>query len=266
MTDAFFLPDDDLLMATEHTRGPWSPTHQHAGPPCAVLARALENCDRRDGFFFGRISFDILRPVPSPRFAHAPRCCAAGAASSWSKRCSRTPRAPNWSWRGGARRCQSRRFPRRSSPLGGLRVARRMGPPSRSSRPAMTSGTTPRWSTGSSTAASWSPGRPGLDAPRIPFVEGEEPTPLQRVFVVADSGNGVSATLDYRRYMFINTDLTVVLHRLPATEWVLPGCHDLPGADRRGPRRRPALRRKRPDRAGGADAAGPRALTSAGRS
>ena len=55
---------------------------------------------------------------------------------------------------------------------------------------------------------------------RHPLVDGEEPTPLQRVLVAADSGNGVSAALDYRRYLFINTDLTVHLHRMPETEWV----------------------------------------------
>jgi len=33
-------------------------------------------------------------------------------------------------------------------------------------------------------------------------------------------GNGVSASLDWRRWLFINVDLTVHLHRLPAGEWV----------------------------------------------
>jgi hypothetical protein len=55
---------------------------------------------------------------------------------------------------------------------------------------------------------------------RVPLVEGEEPSPLERVLVVADSGNGVSATLDWRRYLFINTDLSVHLMRMPAGEWV----------------------------------------------
>jgi hypothetical protein len=55
---------------------------------------------------------------------------------------------------------------------------------------------------------------------RWPLVEGEEPTPLQRVLVAADSGNGVSATVDWSAYLFINVDLTVHLHRLPAGEWV----------------------------------------------
>jgi hypothetical protein len=53
-----------------------------------------------------------------------------------------------------------------------------------------------------------------------PLVEGEDPSPLQRVAVAADSGNGVSAALDHRRFLFINTDLTIHLHRLPDGEWV----------------------------------------------
>ena len=40
------------------------------------------------------------------------------------------------------------------------------------------------------------------------------------MLVVADSGNGVSATLDYRRFLFINVDLSVHLHRHPAGDWV----------------------------------------------
>ncbi|HKG18539.1 MAG TPA: thioesterase family protein, partial [Candidatus Limnocylindrales bacterium] len=55
---------------------------------------------------------------------------------------------------------------------------------------------------------------------RVPLVEGEEPTPLERVLVAADSGNGVSATLDWNRFLFINVDLTVHLHRPMAGEWV----------------------------------------------
>ncbi len=55
---------------------------------------------------------------------------------------------------------------------------------------------------------------------RVPLVEGEPPTPLQRVLVAADSGNGVSAALDWKRFIFINTDLSVHLMREPAGEYV----------------------------------------------
>ena len=56
--------------------------------------------------------------------------------------------------------------------------------------------------------------------PRVALVEGEEFTPLQRVMVAADGGNGVSAPLDWSGFIFINTDLTVHLLRPPVGEWV----------------------------------------------
>jgi len=54
----------------------------------------------------------------------------------------------------------------------------------------------------------------------MPLVEGEDPTPLQRTLAAADFGNGVGAALPWGEFVFINTDLTVYLHRHPASEWV----------------------------------------------
>ena len=54
----------------------------------------------------------------------------------------------------------------------------------------------------------------------LPLLPDEQPTPLQRVLIAADSGNGVSVTLDWSRYLFINVDLSVHLHRMPTGEWV----------------------------------------------
>jgi acyl-Coa thioesterase superfamily protein len=53
-----------------------------------------------------------------------------------------------------------------------------------------------------------------------PLVAGEEPTPLQRTLVAADVGNGISAVLDWQRFVFVNVDLSVHLERLPEGEWV----------------------------------------------
>jgi hypothetical protein len=52
------------------------------------------------------------------------------------------------------------------------------------------------------------------------LVDGEEPSPLTRVLVAADSGNGISGVLDWKRYVFVNTDLSVHLWRYPKGEWV----------------------------------------------
>ena len=55
---------------------------------------------------------------------------------------------------------------------------------------------------------------------RAPVVPGEEPTPVQRAAAAADFGNGVSAALDWDRWLFINPDLTVYLERDPEGEWI----------------------------------------------
>jgi hypothetical protein len=53
-----------------------------------------------------------------------------------------------------------------------------------------------------------------------PLVDGEEPSPVQRAVGAADFGNGVSSELDWTRWLFVNTDLTVLLHRPPRGAWV----------------------------------------------
>jgi hypothetical protein len=55
----------------------------------------------------------------------------------------------------------------------------------------------------------------------VPVVAGSEPSPRQRVMVVADSGKGASNVLDWGRFMFINTELTVHFLREPVGQWVL---------------------------------------------
>jgi len=56
---------------------------------------------------------------------------------------------------------------------------------------------------------------------RIPLIEDEEISPMCRALLLADSGSGVSATLDPSAYLFINVDLTVVLQLDPVGEWLL---------------------------------------------
>jgi hypothetical protein len=64
------------------------------------------------------------------------------------------------------------------------------------------------------------PGR-AWGRPRIPLLPGEELTAMMRTMLLADSGSGVGMALDPRRFQFLNVDLTVILHRDPAGEWLL---------------------------------------------
>ena len=65
MAGAFYsVGDGGRLVPSELTRGPWDPDAQHAGPPSALIARAVERCQPREGMRLGRIAIDILAPVP----------------------------------------------------------------------------------------------------------------------------------------------------------------------------------------------------------
>ena len=63
---------------------------------------------------------------------------------------------------------------------------------------------------------------------RLPLVEGEEPSQLQRLLIAADVGNGISSAVDFRRFVFVNVDLTVQIERLPEGEWVCVDAVTLP--------------------------------------
>jgi len=55
---------------------------------------------------------------------------------------------------------------------------------------------------------------------RAPLVPGEAPSPVQRAVAAADFGNGLSAVLPHADWTFVNTELTVHLHRAPEGEWI----------------------------------------------
>jgi hypothetical protein len=78
--------------------------------------------------------------------------------------------------------------------------------------------------------------------PRVALVEGEKTSPLQRLFVVADSANGVSNFLDPREWWFINTELTVHIQREPEGEWIGLDATTIVGPHGRGYRHEPAAR------------------------
>src|SRR5581483_646862 len=55
---------------------------------------------------------------------------------------------------------------------------------------------------------------------RSPIVDDETPSPLQRLAAAGDFGNGISATLSWDDYLYINPDLTLYVEREPVGEWI----------------------------------------------
>ncbi|MEY9844495.1 thioesterase family protein [Streptacidiphilus sp. MAP5-3] len=219
---AFFLPlADDRFAATALTRGPWSPDAQHAGPPAALLGRAVE--DRpgaREGFRVVRMTFEILRPVPVGEVTVALREAESGRNVERIEAELRTAEGKT-AMRAVAMRMRvdaARTLPEVEQPLP---VA---GP--EDSEPEVFP---VPWDEGYHTSMELRFAHGGLARPgpaaawfrmRVPLVPDEEPSGLCRVLIAADSGNGISGELDIRRHSYVNADLSVHLRRPPVGEWV----------------------------------------------
>ncbi len=230
MPEAFYEADGDGYRATELTRGPWDPGAQHAGPPAALLGRELERLPDAEEFQIARVTCEILRSVPigpvqvSARMVRPGRRVqlleaelrdAAGEplmrASAWRIRTAAVAIPPE-----AAAPAEPPPGPEQGGEVEFFPTGEELG---------YHSAMEVRFIRGGFVE----PG-PALVWLRMrqPLVAGEEPSPLQRVLVTADVGNGVSASLDYRRYLFINVDLTVHLERMPVGEWVCVDAVTLP--------------------------------------
>jgi hypothetical protein len=217
--EAFYAARNGRFQPSQLTRGPWDPDAQHAGPPAALLGRALEGCDAPAApAQIGRVTFEILGPVPLAPLTVTAAVVRPGRsvellAASLAGPDGEVMRANAW------------RLQTQAAPLDTVGEAPPPGPDTARPQPFFPTGQ----DVGYHTAMEYRFVRGGfLEAGpatvwmrmRHPLVEGEEPSPLQRVLIAADSGNGVSAALDWRRWLFINTDLSVHLLRPPETDWV----------------------------------------------
>jgi len=217
----FYVPDGaGRYLSTGSTPGPWGPDSQHGGPPAGQLARALETLER-DGpnRVVGRLTVELLGPVPiAPlrveasivRPGRSVEMCEATLYDE--KRDRPCARATAWMF-----------------PAGTDGPVQHQEPPPHRPADGTPKQAPPGWTGGYLDAVEWrwvdgaitEPG-PGLVwmRPRVGLVEGEPMSPVQRLMVCADSGNGVAAALDPAQWAFLNTELTVHVLRPPVGEWL----------------------------------------------
>jgi hypothetical protein len=214
---SFYEPlGDGRFSSTEHTRGPWDPAFQHAGPPSALLGRAIEGCEPRDGFVVARATFEILRAVPVAEVEVAVRVARPGRSVELLEAELKVEGEPvvlarAWRVKAGTAPDVNRDGP----------------PPPRPDEPSPPPPGLDGFGYGRAVelrfaAGGWGQRRPATVWTRLlqPIVPGEEPSGVQRVLAVADSGNGVSAVLSWDEWLFINTELTVHFRREPRGEWI----------------------------------------------
>jgi Thioesterase-like superfamily len=221
MPEAFFLPaGPDRFRATELTRGPWDPGLQHAGPPAALLGRAVEGHGDRSGLQVARVTFEVARPLPIGELTVAARTLRGGRSVELVEATLLVGETEVM--RATALRVRTADL---ELPDGLVPGPRLPGPKAGRAAPFFPTGQDVGYHTAMEVrfvAGSFLEPGPATAWMRMrhPLVPGEAPSPLCRVLIAADSGNGVSAALDYRRWRFINPDLTVYLMRPPAGEWV----------------------------------------------
>jgi acyl-coenzyme A thioesterase PaaI-like protein len=217
VSDAFYEPlGEDRFRSTPHTRGPWDPAFQHAGPPAALLGRALERCQPREGFVLARTTFEIVRPVPVADVEVQARVVRPGRSVELLEGELTAAGEPVMSVR--AWRVKATTAPS---------IDRDAPPPPRPEHATPPPRELDSFGYGRAVelrfaAGGWWELRPATvwTRLRVALVAGEEPTGVQRVLAVADSANGVSAVLSLNEWLFINTELTVHFRRPPRGDWI----------------------------------------------
>jgi hypothetical protein len=217
----------DTFVASPATVGPWSPRAQHGGPPSALAARAIELHEPDEGQRLARVAVDILRPVPVAKLTVRARTVRPGRRVTLVEAVMEADGQEVLHARGWRLALSSAELPAM-----GVARPREARPPAPSEIPP--EDPLPMFSdaqmAGYLSAIDWRFRSGGFGSeeparvwarPRVPLIGGEELSPMGRALLIADSGSGVSAVLDPARFLFINVDLTVVLQRDPAGEWLL---------------------------------------------
>jgi hypothetical protein len=212
---SYFVPlGGGRFQATEHTSGPWDPGSQHAGPPSALLARALEELAPDPARMLARVTLEILGPVPVDEVEVQAAVVRPGRSVEMLEAELSA---------GGRTAMRARAWSTRRTPADDIGDS---APP----RPDAESPGPRTWPySGYLHSVEWRFARGGWDEPgaatawtrlRVPIVPDEEPSPLQRVLAVADSGSGISWVLSFGDWLFINPELTVHVQREAQGEWI----------------------------------------------
>ena len=219
--DPFYSQLNEKTFASSPwTAGPWGADKQHAGPPSALLARAIERFEPREEHRLGRFSVDVLGAVPVAPLRIEVKSLRSGRRLELIEATASADGRPVLVARAWRLACTPDDFP--TVPDGVP-----LDPPELpAAEPILLPGI---HKDGYLSAVDFRFERGSFDQPgptmgwarqRVPLLAGEEPTGWQRVLVLADSGSGISLALDPVKYPAINCDLSVTLHRDPATEWI----------------------------------------------
>lgn len=231
MSEAKIAPNDaaylhlegESYLSSELTRGPWDMGHQHAGPPIALVTHSLEKLAATHGLHhMARLTSNLYRPIPIAKLTvkvaaeyvgrnaghfsaslfdqgkEVMRCTALFQREAEVELPANLPGHPLPKAAKSADSSLVKAFPFLHDAIGYPLFME-----TREAIGTMFQGPSSVWF-----------------RMRYPLVKGCTPSGYERVAVAADSGNGISAVLDFGAYLFVNSDLTINLIRKPVGEWI----------------------------------------------
>jgi len=221
--DAVFERRGGLVVPTPYAQGPWNPEHLHGGAVAAVLARGAETAESTVPMRVVRLTVDLMRAVPMRPLRMDVRVVRGGI---------RIQVLDVSLYDDAVEVARASALRIRTDTEAGEEPARLHGAAARAlaSRPGDFPGLDER-------SLRLSPGflhavdfeRGGADAAgrvvawtrlRCPLVAGETASPLVRLAASADFTSGTASRIDYRKWLFINPDLSIHVAREPRGEWI----------------------------------------------
>ena len=212
------------MAPSAHARGPWDERAQHGGAAGALTAHLAEAELPEPGWQLSRMSMELIKAVPvaplTSRIVVHAGCSTTRLTIDLLFQDFVVARAHALLIRG-----QSFELPQG---VPGWSPDAMLPGPEECSEPVVI----PWMPTGVSSyntavehrLAHGDPTRPGPGAAwfrlRVPVIEGVPTSPFMLAAAVADSGSGISWVLPTDKYLFVNADLSLHIHRPPVGEWI----------------------------------------------
>lgn len=209
---------DDWFRPTDACRGPWDADACHGGPPTGLMARASERAVPEQRLV--RVTVDLIRPIPHAGFRIDVTVSRRGRTVSTTEiaivdgdgrrvvtaRCMHLaeeamPNLPT----------ADETLPRLADAVPGTFgvAGGAHGLPMFSRNVEM------RYPEGEDHL----PGPTTAWMRTLPLLPDETPSGFQRICPLADCGNAISRNAEPTAFAFVNTDLTIYVHREPTGEW-----------------------------------------------
>ena len=215
----FHLDPEGWIVGNDSARGPWSPDGCHAGPVTGMLARAAEQAvpDRQ----LVRLSVDLVRPAPVSGFQIEVDIERESRSLATTRLTLRN--------REGKTCATATTMHLSTLDLGDVPTTRVPAPCFDDAEPGLfpvMSGGHDLPTFARSVELAFPGGSATIPGPNTVWMRthellpGETMTPYQRLCPLADCGNAMSRNTPGREINFVNTDLTIYVHRLPVSEWI----------------------------------------------